>query len=263
MASTSGTFSTYPSLLTYRVTADELSYDTNANTSQVLVRAYIDFSGFSASSSGGSGSTTPGNWSRGSTSFSGAGSIEVYNSGSFTVGHNTDGSGSYNFSGSASMSGWGSASTGTGTLTLTNITRLPTAPSSVTAVINADKSITVTSGTGTSYGSGANYYVQYAYSSNGGGSYSGWTGTQTMSSRVYTYSGLTRGLTYKFQCWIQDSEGTGSATASSGYFLAAGGKRWTGSAWTPTTIGRRWNGSAWVDLTVAKRWNGSAWVDLS
>lgn len=119
MASTSGTFSTYPSLLTYRIVANELSSDASTNTSQVQVLAYIDFSGTSASSSGGSGSTTPGSWSRGFTSFSGGGSINVYDSGSFTVAHNADGTGSYSFSGSASMSGWGSASTGTGTLTLT------------------------------------------------------------------------------------------------------------------------------------------------
>lgn len=121
MASTSGTFSTYPSLLTYRIVANELSSDPSTNTSQVQVLAYIDFSGSSASSSGGSGSTTPGSWSRGFTSFSGAGSINVYDSGSFTVAHNADGTGSYSFSGSASMSGWGSASTGTGTLTLTTL----------------------------------------------------------------------------------------------------------------------------------------------
>jgi hypothetical protein len=119
MASTSGTFSTYPSLLTYQVTADELSSDPSTNTSQVLVRAYVDFSGTSASSFGVSGSTTAGSWNYGFMSFSGAGSIEVYNSGSFTVAHNADGTGSYSFSGSATSGGWGSASTGTGTLTLT------------------------------------------------------------------------------------------------------------------------------------------------
>lgn len=121
MASTSGTFSTYPSLLTYRIVANELSSDPSTNTSQVQVLAYIDFSGSSASSSGGNGNTTAGSWTRGFTSFSGAGSINVYDSGSFTVGHNPDGSGSYSFSGSSSMSGWGSASTGTGTLTLTTL----------------------------------------------------------------------------------------------------------------------------------------------
>lgn len=119
MATVTGAFSTYPSLLTYRVVANELSSDAGTNTSQVQVLAYIDFSGSSASSSGGSGNTTAGTWSRGFTSFSGAGSINVYDSGSFTVPHNPDGTGSYSFSGSASMSGWGSASTGTGTLTLT------------------------------------------------------------------------------------------------------------------------------------------------
>lgn len=120
MASVSGTFSTYPSLLSYRVVATEISSDPGTNTSYVQVSSYIDFSGSSASSSGGSGNTTAGSWARGFTSFSGAGSI---NTGTdyVTVPHNPDGSGSYSFSGSASMSGWGSASTGTGTLTLTTL----------------------------------------------------------------------------------------------------------------------------------------------
>lgn len=120
MATVTGAFSSYPSLLTYRVTADEISSNAGTNSSVVRVKAFIDFSGGSASSGGGSGSTTAGSWSLGFTSFSGAGSIEVA-SNDVTVGHNADGTGSYNFSGSASMSGWGSASTGTGTLTLTTL----------------------------------------------------------------------------------------------------------------------------------------------
>ena len=119
MASVSGAFSTYPSLLTYRVVANELSSDASTNTSQVQVLAYVDFSGATASSSGVSGSTTAGTWNYGFMSFSSAGSILVYNSGSFTVNHNSDGTGSYSFSGSATSGGWGSASTGTGVLTLT------------------------------------------------------------------------------------------------------------------------------------------------
>jgi hypothetical protein len=120
MASVSGAFSTYPSLLTYRVVADELSSDPATNTSQVQVRAYVDFSGFSASSYGVQGSTTPGSWNYGFMSFSSSGSIKVYDS-TFSVDHNADGTGSYSFSGSASANGWGSASTGTGTLTLTTL----------------------------------------------------------------------------------------------------------------------------------------------
>lgn len=122
MATVTGAFSTYPSLLTYRVVANELSSNPSNNTSQVQVTAYVDFSGASASSSGVSGSTTAGSWNYGFMSFTSSGSILVFDSGSFTVNHNPDGTGSYSFSGSATSGGWGSAtapSTGTGTLTLT------------------------------------------------------------------------------------------------------------------------------------------------
>lgn len=121
-ATTTGTFSTYPSLLTYRLLATEISYDTAANTSQVYLQTFIDFTGSSASSSGGSGTTTAGSWTYGSISFSGAGSVEVY-SNVVTVAHNADGTGSYSFSGTSTMSGWGNATTGTGVLTLTTINR--------------------------------------------------------------------------------------------------------------------------------------------
>ena len=121
MATVSGTFSTYPTILSYRVTADEVGVDTPNNRSLVRVRAFIDFTGGSASSDGGSGTTTAGNWSRGATSFSGADSLEVYAPADFYVNHAADGTGSYSFSGTASMLGWGSASTGTGVLTLTTI----------------------------------------------------------------------------------------------------------------------------------------------
>lgn len=261
MASTSGTFSTYPSLLTYRITADETGTDEANNRSLVRVRAYIDFSGSSASSSGGSGSTTAGSWSRGFTSFSGGGSIEVYDSGNFYVGHNPDGSGSYSFSGSASMSGWGSASTGSGSLTLTNFTRTPLAPASCTVSVSG-RNATVTSGVSDATGRPAvtSYQVERTTPNE-----TAWTGTvETMDgSRQYVYTGLDGGKTYRFRTRAVNSEGAGAWTESSSTFIPAGGKRWNGSAWAVTTVAKRWNGSAWVDLTIAKRWSGSAWVDLS
>ena len=261
MASTSGTFSTYPSLLTYRIVANELSSDPSTNTSQVQVLAYIDFSGSSASSSGGNGNTTAGSWTSGFTSFSGAGSINVYDSGSFTVGHNPDGSGSYSFSGSASMSGWGSASTGTGVLTLTDFTRTPGAPSSCTVSVSG-RNATVTSGTADVTGKPAITSYQVERTNNDGVTWSGTVNTMD-GSRQYVYSSLDGGKYYKFRTRAVNSEGAGAWTESSSTFIPAGGRRWDGSAWNPTTTAKRWNGSAWVDLTVAKRWNGSAWVDLT
>lgn len=121
MASVSGAFSTYPALLTYRVTADEISTDTPNNRSLVRLRAYIDFTGFSASSYSVNGTTTAGNWDKGFVSFSGSESRVVFEPADFWVDHNSDGTGSYSFSGTASSGGWGSASTGTGTLTLTTL----------------------------------------------------------------------------------------------------------------------------------------------
>lgn len=261
MASTSGTFSTYPSLLTYRITADETGTDEANNRSLVRVRAYIDFSGSSASSSGGSGSTTAGSWSRGFTSFSGGGSIEVYDSGNFYVGHNPDGSGSYNFSGSASMSGWGSASTGTGVLTLSDFTRTPGAPSSCTVSVSG-RNATVTSGTADVTGKPAITSYQVERTNNDGVTWSGTVNTMD-GSRQYVYSSLDGGKYYKFRTRAVNSEGAGAWTESASTFIPAGGKRWDGSAWQVTTTAKRWTGSAWVDLTIAKRWSGSAWVDLS
>jgi len=124
MASTSGTFSVYPTYLSYRVTADEISSNPSTNTSVVRVKAFLDNSTTYAESSGGSGTTTPGNWSYGYILFNAPGSVEVYST-DITVGHNPDGTGSYSFSGTSSMNGWGSASTGTGTLTLTALNLAP------------------------------------------------------------------------------------------------------------------------------------------
>lgn len=261
MATASGTFSTYPTLLTYRITADEVGLDEANNRSLVRVRAYIDFSGTSASSSGGSGSTTAGSWSRGFTSFSGAGSVEVFAPGDFYVNHNADGSGSYTFNGSASMSGWGSASTNTPTLTLTDFTRTPAAPASCTVTVSG-RDATVTSGIADAGGKPAVSSYQVERTTNDG---STWAGTQyTMDgSRQYVFTGLDGGKYYKFRTRGVNSEGAGAWTESASTFIPAGGRRWTGTEWLPTTIAKRWDGSAWVDLTIAKRWDGSAWIDLS
>lgn len=120
MATTSGVFSSFPTFLTYRVTADEISTSIPGNSSVVRVTAFIDCSTTFASSSGGSGTTTAASFAIGAINFSGPGTVQV-NQTDVTVPHNPDGSGSYSFSGTASCAGWGTASTGTGTLTLTTL----------------------------------------------------------------------------------------------------------------------------------------------
>lgn len=121
MATASGTFSTYPSFLTYRLDANEVATYPASNQSLVRVTANIDFSGSSASSAGGSGTISLAgtyNWSWGSISFSGPGSTQV-GTNDWLITHETDGTKTVTFSGTASMSGWGSATTNTGSLTLT------------------------------------------------------------------------------------------------------------------------------------------------
>jgi hypothetical protein len=104
-------------------------------------------------------------------------------------------------------------------------------------------------------GTGVDQYT-VQYSKDGGG----WTGDRYGGSTVY--DNLLPG-TYTFRTWCHNAVGYSPATYSSALVIKAGGKRYNGTSFNPTTIARRWNGSAWVDLTTAKRWNGSAWVDLS
>jgi hypothetical protein len=135
--------------------------------------------------------------------------------------------------------------------------RSPSTPSSVTAVVNSDKTITVTVAAVSSPAGTPTYYC--SYSQNGGG----YTGTASSTSNVFTFSGLQRGANYTFAAYAANSDGSSGSAVSNSVFLAAGGKRWTGSAHTPLTIARRWTGSSWVDLTIARRWTGSSWVDLT
>lgn len=270
MASTSGAFSSYPSLLTYIVTADEVATNIGNNTSTVRVKAYVQFTGGSASSYNVSGSTSAGSWNYGYMSFSGAGTIEVFST-DITVGHNTNGSGSYSFSGSASSGGWGSASTGTGTLTLTDFDRSAGTPASCSATVTGGV-FTVAIGNSTSYITPFNYYVSYASSSNGGSTYGSWSSETTVASTTSplqtTYSGLTPGLTYKFRVRAYNGVDNYSAyKESSPVFLTAGGKRRTTSdTWvlTATAAKRRNSGNtANTNLTTAKRFDGATWVNLS
>lgn len=258
--STSGAFSVYPTFLAYRIVADETATNEAANQSTVRVRAYLDCFTTFASSSGGSGTTPAGNWSRGSTNFSGPGSIEVFNT-SFAVNHNADGSGSYTISGSSSMGGWGSASTGSATLTLTNFVRPPLAPASCTVSVSG-RNATVTSGVADATGRPAITSYEVERTNNDGVTWSGSVFTMD-GSRQYLYSSLDGGKFYKFRTRARNSEGAGAWTESASTFIPAGGRRWTGSAWQATTTAKRWNGSSWVDISTAKRWNGSAWIDLT
>lgn len=137
-----------------------------------------------------------------------------------------------------------------------NYDRKPTTPSSVSAVVNADKSITVTVNGVSSPAGTPTYYV--AWSKNGGA----YTGTQSGASNVYTFSGLDRGATYTFRAYATNSDGTGGTAYSAGTFLPSGGKVWNGSAYVPSVTAKIYNGTAYVPIITAKVYNGTTWVNL-
>lgn len=141
---------------------------------------------------------------------------------------------------------------------------VPTAPGSCTyskSGLNVTVNITSSSSDGGQTISA--YRVQYRTSSNGGSTWGAWGSTQTVSGSSYTYTNLTPALTYQFRTYADNSNGSSAATASTTTFLSAGGRRWDGSAWTPTATAKRWDGSTWQALVTAKRWDGSSWVNLS
>lgn len=137
-----------------------------------------------------------------------------------------------------------------------NYDRKPTTPTSVTAVVNADKSITVTVNGVSSPAGAATYYV--AYSKNG----AAYTGTQSGAGTVYTFSGLDRGATYTFSAYATNSDGIGGTAYSSATFLPSGGKVFNGTAYVPSVTAKIYNGSAWVPIITAKVYNGTSWVNL-
>jgi hypothetical protein len=141
--------------------------------------------------------------------------------------------------------------------------RLPSAPSSVSAVATGP-TVVVSAGEASTPGPTiTGYFVSFASSSNGGATFGSWSSESTMVSRQHTYT-LTPGLTYKFRVRAQNGDGYGGFTESSTLFLTAGGKRWTGTDWALTVAqAKRFNGTAWIDLTTAKRFDGTNWVNLS
>jgi len=142
---------------------------------------------------------------------------------------------------------------------------VPTAPASLTYV-KTGRNVALTATASSSAGGGtiSSYSVQYRTSSDGGSSWGSWGNTQTMTSLQYTYSLLPPALTYDFRVYSTNEVGNSPTTSiATPFFVAAGGKRWNGTAFVATQTAKRWNGTSWIDLTTAKRWNGSSWVDLS
>ena len=140
-------------------------------------------------------------------------------------------------------------------------TTVPTAPSSI-ATSTSGASVTVTCGTSASDGGNTitGYYVRY---SKDGGAYT--TGV-AMTSRSYTYSGLTPGSSYVFQVYSTNADGNSAGRAATAVVIVAPLKLYNtnaAGAWDFAETAKRFNGTTWVNLTVSKRYNGSAWVDIT
>lgn len=148
-------------------------------------------------------------------------------------------------------------SAGAGTQGAVDFNRAPGTPSSVTAVVNADKTITVTAAAVGSPAGTPTYY--FAYQANGG-TWSAAEANGSLNVKAYT---LTPGSNYAFRVYATNSDGTGGTTTSSSVFLPSGGKIYNGTAWVPTTTAKIYNGTAWVDLSTAKIYNGTSWVNLT
>jgi len=152
---------------------------------------------------------------------------------------------------------------------------VPSAPGVPTVSVKVGRNLTLNSTRGSSdYGNAISEY-RIQLSTDNGATWKGWNNTTKSftanntynvldGSGNFTYQLLSPALTYKWRVYAVNSIGTGDfATMSTGVFVSSGGKRWTGTQWTPTETAKRWDGTQWLDLTIAKRWDGSSWVDLT
>lgn len=174
---------------------------------------------------------------------------------------------------------YGVNSTGTGVVssTISAIAPgVPSAPGTPTVSSKIGRTITINSTRNSSdYGNAISEY-RIQLSTDNGATWKGWDNTAKTftadntynvldASGNFTYQLLSPALTYRWRTYAVNSIGTGdyATTSSPGVFVGAGGKRWDGTAWQPTTTSKRYDGANWVDFTIAKRFDGTSWVDLT
>jgi hypothetical protein len=144
--------------------------------------------------------------------------------------------------------------------------RKPDAPSSVSPVLNADRTMTITSNAVTSYASTAQYYIGWSQSSDGGGTWGAWSSYEALAAtrtKTYAVNALSPGYTYRWRMYASNSDGSSAATTSGNLFYPSSGKRTDGTTWSQMLTAKRYDGSSWVDISTAKRYDGSNWVNLS
>jgi hypothetical protein len=180
-------------------------------------------------------------------------------SGDQNIPHNSDGTKTlgfgFTFSGVPGTSNSDGASNSSST-TLTSIP--PTAPTGLhagTQTVAGTVPLSWTRGTGSSPDT---YQVQRSFTSNFAG-----TLTKETSSTSYDFTGLPRGTLIYFRVRGHNDSGYGPWSSTISVRTLAGGKRWDGTKWVPTTIAKRFDGTNWVNLTIAKRFDGTNWVNLT
>lgn len=256
-------------------------YDSANNQTLYRTRVYLGATGYNAYSGGyaaaGSGNVDGQNfsWTGPTAAELNNSTVEIYTN-TFWVSGSTDTGSRGTISAAATFNGGGGYAPGQISASATapgfDYDLKPATAGAVTAVVNADKTITVSVASTASRGYSTlspspTFYL--SYSIDGGSTWSAEvSGTGTLiSGRNFSYSqvfsGLTKGKTYIFRAYATNTDGTGGTTTSSSVFLPSGGRIYDGSTWPSTTTAKIHNGTTWVDLATAKVHNGTTWVDLS
>jgi hypothetical protein len=214
MASSSGSFSTYPAYVQLRTESNIASRDEANNRTLVRTSVYIDISGGGASSSGGSvnlsvnGVGTSGSF--GSVNWANGAHVVISNF-DVWVNHNANGEqGNISFSASGSAGGWGSASNGSSLGGFSNYDRSPGIPA-FSYVTRTTDSLAVGVNTVSSPAGTATYYIER--SENDGA----WADSRT--GRTTTYSGLAQGSSQRFRSRASNSDGYSGYSYSAYYAI--------------------------------------------
>lgn len=248
-----------------------MEFNTSENTNSGANTSTVNWSFYLKCSSGSAYNNNNNAWYvqiDGSTRASGnstyslsAGGSKLLSSGtSQSINHNTDGSKSINVKAYYDENG----DTISETMVLTDYVRVPSAVSSVSTSVNGNV-ITVSWPDASAPFGPITYHYANRYSTDGGSTWSNWSGESTTTSTSFTGT-YTAGRTYQFYVYPSNGDGNGGTTYSNPVFLAAGGKRFTTTSPSSLVLmqtKKRYTSSGWVDITVRKRWDGNNWVNLS
>ena len=205
MATATGGFSSYPSIVKARVECYIVQHDPGNNRTLVRADAYIDVSGSASSYNIGISISVNGNgasWSSGYQSY-GSGNHLVIAGHDTWVGHGDTGTrGNIGFSISGSSGGWGSASASNELGGFPDYDRRPGNPSFASIYRSYDDMYVGLNGV-SSPASGLTYYIER--SQDGGG----W-GDQRASQSTW-YSNLPFGTTHQFRSLTANADGSNPA----------------------------------------------------